>query len=191
MNTIGTRFRQFYGSHPLHLLVVLFSFALAIYTVGVVGPAALWNSAAWWQSILVWFLGAVIAHDLLLFPLYALADRTLTAGSAAVNSRRKTSPPHISPLNYVRIPALATAVLLLLFFPGIIEQGSETFVEATGFTQEPYLRRFLVLTAVIFAVSALAYAVRLALHDHRRPAQAGPEPVVRAGDRPSDAGPRG
>ncbi len=123
--------------------------------------------------------------------MYALADRTLTAGSAAVNGRSRTSPPHILPLNYVRIPALATAVLLLLFFPGIIEQGSESFVAATGFTQEPYLRRFLMLTAVIFAVSALAYAVQLALLYHRRSAQAEPEPVVRADDGPSDARPRG
>ena len=71
MRALITRFTAFYGSNPLHLLATIASFALAGYVVLVMGAPALWNREVWWQSILVWFLAAVIGHDLVLFPLYA------------------------------------------------------------------------------------------------------------------------
>jgi hypothetical protein len=157
------RFARFYGANPLHLLAVLFSFALAGYAVVVVGPDTLWNPDAWWKSIAVWFLGAVIAHDLVLFPLYALADRSLSAGLDAMRGRRRPRPRSVPALNYIRVPALASGLTLLLFLPGIIEQGADSYVAATGLTQEPFQGRWLLLTAAFFAVSAVAYAVRLAL----------------------------
>jgi len=89
-----TRFRTFYGAHPLHLLAVLAGFALLGYIVSVAGPAALWNPSVWWQSILVWFLGAVVLHDLVLFPLYALADRAHTAGVHGLRRRRRHHREH-------------------------------------------------------------------------------------------------
>jgi hypothetical protein len=61
------------------------------------------------------------------------------------------------------VPALASGLTLLLFLPGIIEQGADAYLAATGLTQEPFLERWLLLTAVFFAVSAVAYAMRLAL----------------------------
>ncbi len=154
------RFRAFYGAHPLHLLALLASFALVGYVISVLGPVALWNPDVWWQSILVWFLGAVVLHDLVLFPLYALADRSLGAGLRAVRGRVKTQP-RVLVLNYLRVPFLASALLLLVFLPGIIEQGTDTYRAATGQTQEPFLGRWLLAVAVIFGVSAVAYAVRL------------------------------
>ncbi|RZL81565.1 MAG: hypothetical protein EOP32_14375 [Rhodococcus sp. (in: high G+C Gram-positive bacteria)] len=157
------RFARFYGANPLHLLAVLFSFALAGYAVAVVGPDTLWNPDVWWKSIAVWFLGAVIAHDLVLFPLYALADRSLRSGLDAMRGRRRPRPRSVPVLNYIRIPALASGLTLLLFLPGIIEQGADTYLAATGLTQEPFQARWLLLTAAFFAVSAVAYAVRLAL----------------------------
>ena len=95
-----TRFRTFYGAHPLHLLAVLASFALLGYIISVAGPATFWNPAVWWQSILVWFLGAALLHDLVLFPLYALGDRLHTAGVHTLRRRRghhPDRPPHVSP----------------------------------------------------------------------------------------------
>ncbi|MFD9660528.1 hypothetical protein ACFWAY_02705 [Rhodococcus sp. NPDC059968] len=157
------RFARFYGANPLHLLAVLFSFALAGYAVAVVGPQNLWNQDVWWKSIAVWFLGAVIAHDLVLFPLYALADRSLTSGLKAMRGRITPRPRSVSALNYIRVPALASGLTLLLFLPGIIEQGADAYLAATGLTQEPFLDRWLLLTAAFFAVSAVAYALRLAL----------------------------
>jgi hypothetical protein len=50
-----------------------------------------------------------------------------------------------------------------MFFPGIIQQGSATYLAATGQTQQPFLSRWLLLTAAMFTVSALLYAIRLAL----------------------------
>ncbi|KXF56655.1 hypothetical protein AXA44_33420 [Rhodococcus sp. SC4] len=157
------RFARFYGADPLHLLAVLFTFALAGYAVAVVGPQNLWNQDVWWKSIAVWFLGAVIAHDLVLFPLYALADRSLTSGLNAMRGRRPPRPQSVSALNYIRVPTLASGLTLLLFLPGIIEQGADAYLAATGLTQEPFLDRWLLLTATFFAVSAVAYATRLAL----------------------------
>jgi len=161
-----TRFRTFYGAHPLHLLAVLASFALLAYVVSVVGPVALWNPSVWWQSILVWFLGAVVLHDLVLFPLYALADRVHTTGVHTLRRWRghhPDRPPLVSAINYVRIPALASGLLLLVFLPGIIEQGAPTYLAATGQTQAPFLNRWLLFTATIFAISAVAYAIHYTL----------------------------
>ncbi|MGH3423971.1 MAG: hypothetical protein ACRDO8_04530 [Nocardioidaceae bacterium] len=168
MPTAPARVRELYGAGPLHLLAMLASLALAGYVVSVLGPSALWDPDVWWQSIAVWFLGAVVAHDLVLFPLYALADRSY-AGTVRLLRRllrrrrrsRRTAGPRVSALNYVRVPVLASALLLLLFFPGIVEQGANSYVAATGQTQEPFLRRWLLLTGSFFAAAAVAYALRL------------------------------
>lgn len=148
--------KRLYGASPLHLLTLGFAFALVGYVVYVAGFETFWNKDVWWQSIGVWFAGSVIAHDLVLFPLYAVADRTLRFGAGRTHRFR------VSPLNYVRIPALGTALTFALFFPGIIQQGSETYRAATGLTQEPFLGRWLLLTAALFGVSAVVYAIRLA-----------------------------
>ena len=61
MATALTRVRTYYGANPLHLLALLGCFALA-------GCAALRTlSEPTWPVILLWFLGAVIGHDLVLF----------------------------------------------------------------------------------------------------------------------------
>jgi hypothetical protein len=83
-----------------------------------------------------------------LFPLYAAADRLVTL------------LPRVRLVNYVRVPALGAGLTFLLFLPGIIRQGARTYFNATGQTQEPFLGRWLLLTAAMFAVSALCYGVR-------------------------------
>lgn len=160
------RFVRFYGANPLHLLALGFAFALVGYVVYVAGIQTFWNRSVWWQSIAVWFAGAVVVHDLILFPLYSLADRSLRAGVDAV--RGHTPRFVISPLNHLRIPLMGTALTFALFFPGIIAQGAESFEAATGLTQEPYLGRWLLLTAALFGISAVVYALRLALSRSHR-----------------------
>jgi hypothetical protein len=159
MSSVLDRFRTVYGSNPLHLLTLIAGFALFGYVVATIKPSTLWNANTWWQSILVWFAAAIIAHDLVLFPLYALIDRMLVAGSRL----RPRAMASVSALNYVRIPAMGAALTLLVFLPGIIEQGAPAYAAATGQTQEPFLGRWLMLTAVMFAVSAVLYGVRLAV----------------------------
>ncbi len=169
MSGLATRFRTIYGSHPLHLLTMLSGFALLGYIVATFKPATLWNPGTWWQSIVVWLAAGVIAHDLLLFPLYALADRVLSAriGRRATPARR----PKVSARNHIRVPALGAGLTLLIFLPGIIEQGAPTYHAATGQTQQPFLGRWLLLTAAMFAVSALGYVARRAVARRRSAAR--------------------
>ncbi|MGE2714301.1 hypothetical protein ACQI4L_09605 [Mycolicibacterium litorale] len=172
-----TVFRRVYGSHPLHLLTLVAGFALFGYAVATIGVAALWNPKTWWQSIVVWFAAAVIVHDLVLYPVYAAADRILAV------SQRVSVPVPL--LNHLRMPALGAALTFLVFSPGILRQGAPTYTAATGLTQEPFLGRWLLLVAAMFGISAAVYAVRLATT--RRSATAPPKSRAHAA-RP-DAGP--
>ena len=54
--------------NPLHLLALLAAFALAGYAVRAV------IAAGQFRGFAIWFAVAIIGHDLLLFPLYSLAD---------------------------------------------------------------------------------------------------------------------
>ncbi len=159
-------------------------FALAGYIVFTFNPATLWNPRTWWQSIAVWLAAAIIFHDFALFPLYALADRLLgiAAGQRRLGAAGQLRVPA---RNYLRIPTLASGLMLLMFWPGIARQGAATYSAATGQTQQPFLGRWLLLTAVMFCASALGYAVRLVLayrRDRDLDNQAG-----QATDRPDNA----
>ena len=143
-----------YGAHPLHLLAVLGCFALTGYVaVHVVNAPLL-------PRMVIWFVAAVVAHDLILFPLYALADRSLHGLLKLVPSMPHKGVPMVPPLNYVRIPALGAGLTFILFLPGIIQQGGPTYAAATGQTQAPYLGRWLLLAAAMFLISAVVYAIR-------------------------------
>lgn len=168
MRTLLGRYRDLYGSHPLHLLTMVAGFALAGYLLAVFKPVTLWNPHVWWQSIAVWFAAAIILHDLVLFPVYALADRLLAIPFQ--RRRRRRGEPLVPALNYIRIPAMGSILTLLVFLPGIIQQGGPTYLAATGQTQAPFLGRWLLLTAVMFGTSAAVYAIRVALA-RRRPAR--------------------
>jgi hypothetical protein len=182
MGSTIDRARRAYGAHPLHLLSLLASFALVGYAISLLGVHSLWNDRVWWQSIIVWFLGAIVLHDLVLFPFYALADRSLGAGWRAVTGRAPEATPAVSPRNYLRLPAMASGLLLLMFFPGIIRQGSGSYLRATGLTQQPYLGRWLLLTGAFFAVSAVAYAAATVRVRHRRTTAVTPAPPSSDGD---------
>ena len=148
--------RRAYGAHPLHLLSLLACFALTGYVLHqLAGDPSL-------PRILTWFSGAVIAHDLIAFPIYTLADR---AAARALTGRARAGRPL---LNYVRIPALGSALLLIVYLPGIFRQGAGTYRAATGQTQQPFLMRWLLLTAALFAVSAIVYLIRRVRTRRRR-----------------------
>jgi hypothetical protein len=68
---VSSRFLRWYGSDPLHLVALLLSFAVA-------GYAAQRMLAFDATAVVTWFAAAVIGHDLVLLPLYTLADRPLT-----------------------------------------------------------------------------------------------------------------
>ena len=155
MRTLITRVRTFYGEHPLHLIVLLACFALTGYVAMHVATYALW------PKILIWFLGAVVAHDFVLFPVYALLDRSATSLLGLLREHRHDGlTPRVPVVNYLRIPSLGAGLTLVLFLPGIIRQGEPEYSLATGQTQAPYLQRWLLLCAAMFVVSAVVYAIR-------------------------------
>lgn len=158
MTSTLAAFRKVYGSHPLHLLIMLAGFALLGYVIVTATPSALWKpEGAWWHSMALWFVAAFLAHDLVVFPIYSLVDRILGSRTSRPRSRSQSGVPV---RNYVRVPALGSGLLLLIFFPGIIRQGSALYFDDTGLTQEPFLGRWLMLTAIMFGLSALAYGIR-------------------------------
>ena len=161
-----TVFRRLYGDHVLHLIVLVAALALGAYTISVLGVDQLFNPRVWWQSIAVWFAVAVIGHDLILFPLYALVERLLPKWRRRADRDATRRVPIV---NYLRLPTLATALTFAMFLPGIIEQGAFTYTAATGLTQEPYLARWLLLVAGFYLTSAVCYLVR-SLTTRTRPA---------------------
>jgi hypothetical protein len=88
--------------------------------------------------------------------MHALADRIIWTR----RGRQLDRHPYSSARSYLRIPALGSGLPLLGFLPGIVEQGASTYLVATGQTQQPYLGRWLLLTAAMFGASAVAYFVR-------------------------------
>ena len=154
------RLRQRYGAGPLHLLSLVACFTLTGYVVSRV------LTAPHHLQILVWFAGAVIIHDLVLFPLYALADRSLAA--AAASRRHPDRLPDVPWINHLRVPAVVSGTLLAVSFPLVLRLSERTYHAASGLSTAPYLNRWLLVTGTLFAGSALLYALRLGRASGRR-----------------------
>jgi hypothetical protein len=144
-------FKRWYGANPLHLLVMIGCFALAWYA----GAGLLHAKAV---GVVVWFAGAVIGHDLILMPLYALADKSVTT----VFRHRPPKLPTVPWINYLRVPVVLSGLLLLIWFPLIFRIPSH-FPRTTDLSLDPYLGHWLVVTGALFLLSAVALAVRLGL----------------------------
>jgi hypothetical protein len=155
-----SRIRHWYGANPLHLLALLAAFALAGYAVHAV------IAAGQFRGFAIWFAVAIIGHDLLLFPLYSLADLSV---QRLLPWKRRPAPPSLRGpgqvpgppvINYVRIPVAFSLLLLLAFFPLILGLSEPEYHRASGLTTQPYLWRWLAVTGVLFAGSAVIYALR-------------------------------
>jgi hypothetical protein len=143
------RLLRWYGANPLHLLALLGCFALAGYaSVQLVQFRPL--------AVAIWFTGAVVGHDLLLVPLYSLADRSATA----VIRHRAPRLPAIPWINYLRVPAALSALLLLIWLPLILRLHTN-YHASTTLSPNPYLWHWLAVTGALFLLSAAAFALRL------------------------------
>jgi hypothetical protein len=142
-------FLRWYGAGPLHLLTMAGCFALAGYAAAELLP----NNAV---GIPVWLVGAVIGHDLLLMPLYTLADRS----AMAVFRHRPLALPAGPWVNYLRVPAGLSGLLLLIWFPLIFRLPTR-FPATTTLSLDPYLWHWLAVTGALFLLSAAALALRL------------------------------
>ncbi|MER6620430.1 hypothetical protein [Streptomyces sp. NPDC000931] len=112
-----------------------------------------------WVMVALWFVGAAVIHDLVLVPLYAAADRVLVKGAG----RRRGW------VNYVRVPAALSGLLLLVWFPLIGGRVSERYAGVAGLSADGFVVRWLIVTAVLFGGSAVVFAVRAGWGRRRMP----------------------
>jgi hypothetical protein len=158
------RLLRWYGAGPLHLLAFLGCFALAGYAAARLVPSRPLGIAAW-------FLGAVIGHDLLLMPLYSLAD----ASAAAAMRHRALQLPPIAWINYLRVPAALSGLLLLAWFPLILRLRTR-YQASTTLSPSPFLWHWLAVTGALFLLSAALLALRVRTL-RRAAAPPAPEPA--------------
>jgi hypothetical protein len=137
-----SRFARFYGAGPLHLIAHLALLPLAAWALLQIFAV---DSTT---QILVWLVGAVIAHDLILLPLYGLLDRV---------SQRAVHGPAV---NYVRVPAGLALLLGLVYLPQISGKGDPQFRRVSGGGFDAPVERWLLATGVLFAISGGVLLVR-------------------------------
>lgn len=147
------RFRELYGAGPFHLLPALAAFAIAAYALS--RALSLTGRP---ERILLWLGACIVAHDLVLLPLYALLGRLAAAGIAP---QARLTRVRVAALNHVRFAALGSGLLLLVWFPLVADKAPRTFMRATGLSADVYFDRWLLLTAALFAGSTLVFAVRV------------------------------
>jgi hypothetical protein len=133
--------RRRYGASPLHALAHLAALALAgfalLQLVEVRGA----------DRVFLWLAAAVVLHDLVLLPLYSALDRAAQAATG-------------SAINYVRVPVGLSLLLLLVFFPLVLGRSTGTLESVSGAPAADYLARWLLITGVLCAGSALAYVAK-------------------------------
>ncbi|MFD4246969.1 hypothetical protein ACFWP3_36090 [Streptomyces sp. NPDC058525] len=146
------RMRARYGASPLHLLLTLTSFALALYA----GVRLLDGDTL---GVALWFVGAALLHDFVLLPAYSAADQVM---QRAIRGRHGHSAGHPSAIsvNYIRVPAFVAGMLLLVWWPLILGQVPH-FTEATALPADVFLGRWLLITAGLFTASALCLLIRI------------------------------
>jgi hypothetical protein len=137
--------RRRYGASPLHLIGHLLALAIAVYAVGRV----LHPRYSRGLNYLVWLLAGAVVHDFVFAPALALADRLVRA-----LPRRA--------VNHVRFPAVVSGAMLLVYWPLILVRADGNYVRATGRHVEGFATRWLLITAALFAASAIVYAARAA-----------------------------
>jgi len=135
----------------VQLLALLASFVVAGYagirllTGDVIGTGA-------------WFVGSAVVHDLVLFPLYAGIDAALV-----LLLRRRPEWATVAGvrwLNYLRVPVVISGLLLLVWAPLILRVSNGAYHAASGLSAQPFAPRWLAVTAVLFAISAVILVVR-------------------------------
>jgi uncharacterized membrane protein len=129
------------------------SFAVAAYALG--RALELTSNPG---RIVIWLGGSIVAHDLVLLPLYA-ALGALLAGALLAGG--PSSRVRIAALNHVRAPALASGLLLLVWYPLVAGPAERGFTRLTGLSKDVYLERWLLLSATLFAASTAIFLLRL------------------------------
>lgn len=100
-------------------------------------------------GVVLWFVGAALVHDLVLVPVYASADLLL----------RRCLGRHPGSVNFVRVPAFLSGLLLLVWFP-LITRQAELYEPYSGLSLDVFLGNWLLITAVLFLGSGLWLVIR-------------------------------
>lgn len=140
------RLRAAYGEGPFHLVGHLAVLAAAGYAV-----VQLANARAA-VNIFAWLIGAALLHDLVFAPAYSGIDRV---------ARRLLPRPAVPVVNHVRVVAIVSGLLLLVWFPLILDRSPGYYRSATGHAPGDYLGRWLAITAGLVVLSAAAYGIRV------------------------------
>ncbi|KUJ66032.1 hypothetical protein ACZ90_40925 [Streptomyces albus subsp. albus] len=158
-------FRRGYGASPLNALLMASSFALTVYA----GTRLLDGDV---RGIVLWFAGAAVLHDLVLLPVYSLADRGVQALVLGDERRREAArtPLRRQGVNFIRVPVLLSGLLLLVWFPLILDRVDH-YEAYTGLPVGVFWERWLLATAALFAASALWF---IAWMWHLRPVKPRP-----------------
>lgn len=150
--------KRTYGESPLHLLGQLIALTVAVYAFTHIVDLSSTDRF----SLLVWFVAGAVLHDLVFVPIYLILDLLM----------RLVVQDHplltVRVVNHIRVPAVISGVLLLTTFSLILGKNQGPFMRAAGVHPPDYLGRWLIITAVLFAVSAAAYIVRVRLDATRR-----------------------
>jgi hypothetical protein len=136
--------RRLYGNGPLHLVAHVALIAFAAWVLAqmfrvTVAPQPL--------NLVLWLALGAVVHDLVLLPAYALADRAIRLLPAGA-------------VNHVRVPLAVSGLLLLVWFPLILDRQPANYVNALGREPPDYLGRWIAMTGGLVLASALVYAVR-------------------------------
>jgi hypothetical protein len=99
------------------------------------------------DNVVVWLVGAVILHDLVLLPAYSGLDRL--ARYAAKDA-----------INYIRVPAGLSLLMLLVFWSTIRGKGDGAYHYVSGVHYDGYAQRWLLVSAALFALSGALYLAR-------------------------------
>ncbi len=145
--------RRRYGAHPVHLLLMLACFAVAAYAL------TRMRDQTGLVQIVVLFAAALVAHDVFGWPLYTWADLVAQRFSRRKGPRPRPQVPWI---NHLRVPAVIAGTLLIISFPLVLQLSHSYYAAVSGVSEFPYLEHWLLVTAVLFAGSAMIYMLRVA-----------------------------
>lgn len=137
--------RRLYGNSPLHLIgnlamIVVVAFALSQMFQPQFAPEPL--------NLALWLVGGAFVHDLLILPGYSAVDLGL----------RRVLPADA--VNYVRVPLAISGLTFLMFIGLILDRQPGNYERALGHPPPDFLGRWLVFCALVFAGSAIVFAVR-------------------------------
>jgi len=100
-----------------------------------------------------------------LLPLYSALGAVAAGGIA--RGATGSSPLRLAALNHLRVPVLLSGLMLLVWFPLVLERDPASFARANGLSTDVYLERWLGLTSRSASDGLVAQALDDAVGDRR------------------------